>query len=417
MTQPPTNQSSVNHSGGERGQAEAIFDCRDWLRPEVLALEAYHPIQPFEVLSARLGIPAEAIVKLDANENPYGPAPEVAEALAEYGYLHIYPDPQQSELRHALSEYCGAPAANILPSHGADEMLDYLCRLFLQPGDAIINCPPTFGMYRFDAQLTGATIIDVWRRADYSLDVEAIIETVHRSLSADGGALNTGSTDNAAIGNAGTQNPATGGRLKLLFLTSPNNPTGNLLSDDELAQLLALPLMVVVDEAYIEFAETASRAQWVLRHDNLVVLRTFSKAAGIAGLRLGYGICPDWLMEQLWKFKQPYNVNVAASVAGLASLGNMERIRHIVQLLRQERERMFSGLHGISYLRPVPSHANFVLCRVEGRDALELKQALEREGILVRHYQSKGLENCIRISVGRPEQTDRLLTVLRALDL
>ncbi len=132
------------------------FKPSSLLRPEVLDLEEYTPIQPFEVLSRRLGIPAEKIVKLDANENPYGPLPGVAEALAEYPFYHIYPDPQQTELREALSRFVGVPAAHILPTHGADEMLDYLCRLFLQPGDAIINCPPTFGMYSFDAGLAVA---------------------------------------------------------------------------------------------------------------------------------------------------------------------------------------------------------------------------------------------------------------------
>ncbi|MEX1020174.1 MAG: histidinol-phosphate transaminase [Litorilinea sp.] len=369
---------------------------QSWLRPEILALEPYHPIQPFEVLSARLGLDPTQIVKLDANENPYGPVPEVAEALAEYPYFHIYPDPQQTELRQALSEYCGAPTANILPSHGADEMLDYLCRMFIEPGDGIINCPPTFGMYKFDAQLVGAQVVEVWRRPDYSLDIEAIRQAVIAPR-VDGDEPHTG-------------------RLKLLFITAPNNPTGNLVTDEELLALLDLPILVVLDEAYVEFAQMTSRTSWVLSHENLVVLRTFSKAAGIAGLRLGYGICPDWLMEQLWKFKQPYNVNVAATVAGLASLRNMERLRHVVQLLRQERDRLYALLHSVSYLRPYPSHANFVLCHVEGRDALKLKQELETQGVLVRHYQSKGLENCIRISVGRPEQTDRLMAVLHSLD-
>lgn len=393
--QPPITDGNLAPGGRQETHPQA------WLRPEVLALEPYHPIQPFEVLSARLGLAPSAIVKLDANENPYGPVPEVAEALAEYPYLHIYPDPQQTELRQALSDYCGAPAENILPCHGADEMLDYLCRMFLQPGDGIINCPPTFGMYRFDAQLVGAHVVDVWRKEDFSLDIEAIARTV----------LNP---PPLPAGHGGKDGET--GQLKLLFITAPNNPTGNLLSDHELHALLDLPIMVVLDEAYVEFAQMASRTSWVQSHDNLVVLRTFSKAAGIAGLRLGYGVCPAWLMEQLWKFKQPYNVNVAATVAGLASLRNIERLRHVVQLLRQERDRLYGLLHSVGYLYPYPSHANFVLCHVVGRDALALKQALEREGVLVRHYQSKGLENCIRISVGRPEQTDRLMEVLRKLD-
>ena len=130
------------------------------------------------MLSKRLGLPAERIVKLDANENPYGPLPAVLEAIAEYNYYHIYPDPQQTELREALAASIGVPAANILPSHGADELLDYLCRLCLRPGDAIVDCPPTFGMYSFDAQLAGAQVIEVWRKADFAVDVAGIEQAV-----------------------------------------------------------------------------------------------------------------------------------------------------------------------------------------------------------------------------------------------
>ena len=367
------------------------FDVRALLRPELSALEEYTPILPFEVLSRRLGIPPEQIVKLDANENPYGPLPAVLEALATYRYYHIYPDPQQEELRAALAGFTGVDAAHILPTHGADEMLDYLCRLLLAPGDTIIDCPPTFGMYRFDAQLEGGRVIEVWRRPDYSVDVESIEAVVQAGME------------------AGTCKP------KLLFLTSPNNPTGNWLADDDLRRLLALPLLVVLDEAYVEFADFASRASWVLEHDNLVVLRTFSKAAGIAGLRLGYGICPVWLMALLWQFKQPYNVNVAAAVAGIASLRHVEQIQAVVGRLKTERARLLACLSQIPYLRAHPSQANFVICDVLGRDAKELKLGLERQGILVRHYNKVGLSNCIRISVGRPDQTDRLLDALRAL--
>jgi histidinol-phosphate aminotransferase len=203
---------------------------------------------------------------------------------------------------------------------------------------------------------------------------------------------------------------------KLLFLTSPNNPTGNWLSAADLTRLLQLPLLVVLDEAYVEFADHPSRAGWVLRHDNLVVLRTFSKAAGIAGLRLGYGICPAWLIALLWQFKQPYNVNVAAAVAGLASLRHVEQIDDVVAKLKAERARLIAALVAdVAYLRPHPSQANFILCDVVDRSARELKLALEQRGILVRHYDKPGLQNCIRISVGRPEQTDRLLDELRRL--
>ncbi len=358
------------------------------LRPEIADLEEYTPIQPFEVLSRRLGIPVERIVKLDANENPYGPLPVVAEALAEYPFYHIYPDPQQAELREALSSFVGVPDDNILPTHGADEMLDYLCRLFLAPGDTILNCPPTFGMYSFDAGLVGGKTLEVWRKPDHAVDVAAIEQAINEHEAAN---------------------------VKLLFLTSPNNPSGNWLADEDLRRLLALPVMVVLDEAYVEFADHPSRADWVLQYDNLVILRTFSKAAGIAGLRLGYGICPNWLMTQLWKFKQPYNVNVAASVAGLASLRYVDQIMAVVGKLKDERNRLFALLKTIPYLRPYPTQANFILCDVVERDAKQLKQGLEQRGILVRHYNKPGLQNCIRISVGRPEQTERLMDVLGEL--
>ena len=359
-------------------------DFRALLNPHLAELEEYAPIEPFEVLSARLEIPAERIVKLDANENPYGPLPAVTETLARYPYFHIYPDPAQSELRDALGAFIGVPAAHILPGHGADELLDCLCRMFLAPGDAVINTPPTFGMYSFDARLAGAKVVDVPRNDDFSVDVEAIAAAVETH------------------------------RPKLLFLTSPNNPSGNWLDDGAFERLFALPVVAVLDEAYVEFADHPSRAGRVLDCDNLVVLRTFSKAAGIAGLRLGYGVFPQWLMRELWKFKQPYNVNAAASVAGIASLRNADQIEAAVEKIKAERSRLYALLETLSGIEAIPgSQGNFILCRVVRRDARDLKLALERIGILVRHYDKRGLENCIRISVGRPEHTDVLLGALR----
>ncbi len=370
------------------------------LRPHIADMEGYTPILPFEVLSRQLGRAPEEIVKLDANENPYGPAAAVREALAAYPFFHIYPDPEQRELRAALAEYTGVPPDNILPGHGADELIDLLCRLTLGPGDAVVDCPPTFGMYSFDAGIAGAAVTLVWRRADFSVDCEGISEAI-------------------TIGAHRGERPLvpTIGVPKLLFLTSPNNPDGNLLPFDTLLRLLRLPVLVIVDEAYIEFAGLEfSVAHWVLEHDNLIVLRTFSKWAGIAGLRLGYGIFPTWLMPALWKAKQPYNVNVAATVAGLASLNHRAEIQPTVEALIRERERLQRELGRVPFLQPYPSRANFVLCRVVGRDAAGLKAELAVQGILVRHYAKPGLENCIRVSVGKPEQTDALLAALRQVD-
>ncbi len=364
-----------------------MTDLSSLIRPDIARMAAYTPVKPFEALSREMGRNPADIIKLDANENPYGPAPAVAKALQAYPWYHIYPDPQQTDLRTALADYVGVPADYILPGHGADELIDYLCRVLLQPGDAVINCPPTFGMYDFDAHLSFGRVIEAPRRPDFSLDVDAIEQAVARAQ----------------------------GRAKLLFLTSPNNPDGGLIRPEVLERLLALPLLVVLDEAYIEFADATSMAPRVPDTPNLVVLRTFSKWAGLAGLRLGYGIFPLPLMEALWKFKQPYNVNVAATVAGLASLKDVDMLRTRVTLLKKERDRLYNALQELPYLQPLPSQANFVLNRVTERSAAELHQQLFRQGILVRYYDKPGLRNFIRISAGKPAQTDQLLAVLRQL--
>ncbi len=206
-------------------------------------------------------------------------------------------------------------------------------------------------MYSFDGELNAARVIEVPRKADFSLDMPAIREAVK------------------------TQRP------KLLFLASPNNPDGSLLSQQEIDELLSLDVLVILDEAYIEFADdnlgrTLSRIREVPERENLVVLRTFSKWAGLAGLRLGYGAFPKWLMPTLWKAKQPYNVNVAASVAAQVSLEHVDELKKYIDLLKLERERMYEDLHDVPYLKPYPTRSNFILCQVIDKDAQQLKKDL-----------------------------------------
>jgi histidinol-phosphate aminotransferase len=192
-----------------------------------------------------------------------------------------------------------------------------------------------------------------------------------------------------------------------------------MVSDGDLETLLTLPLLVVLDEAYIEFAEAgglSSRLLWAVEHDNLVVLRTFSKLAGLAGLRVGYGVFPEWLLPHLWKIKQPYNVNVAASTAAIASLEDPEWMQEKVRQIVAERERMVKALSQFPFLRPYPSNSNFVLFQVHGRSAAHLKRALELKGVLVRYFDKPGLDNCIRITAGRPEDTDRLVEALNSIN-
>jgi histidinol-phosphate aminotransferase len=380
------------------------MDLTSLIRPDIASMEAYTPIVPFDVLSARLGRAPRDLIKLDANENPYGPSPNVLEALAHLPYPHIYPDPESTALRAALARDTGLPMENLLAGAGADELIDLVMRLFLRPGDAIIDCPPTFGMYSFDAAINMARILRFPRRPDFSVNAAAIESYFASPPSPD-------AQRSEASGEGGR-----GSEVKLLFLTSPNNPDGSIISDADLRRLLALPSGIVLDEAYIEFHGLEhSRMKWVLDYDNLMVLRTFSKRAGLAGMRVGYGAFPSALMPHLWKIKQPYNVSVAASAAAIAALSDSEYLARVVGLLTAERDRLLQLLLAIPYLHPYPSRANFILCRVVGRDALELKRALERKGILVRYFNKPGLTDCIRISVGKPEHTDALVTALQEL--
>ncbi len=354
------------------------------LPAHITSLPPYTPIEPFDVLSERVGRAPDQIIKLDANENPYGMSPRAREALASLAYGHIYPDPESRALRAALSRFTGAPAENLLPGSGADELIDLIMRVTLSPGDAILNCPPTFGMYAFDADLNNARVINIPRKADFSLDMDGILEA------------------------AGKFSP------KLIFVTSPNNPDGSLLPPPVLQKLLTLPTLIVLDEAYIEFSGVPSQITNVPNYQNLIVLRTFSKLAGLAGLRVGYGAFPTWLMSTLWKAKQPYNINVAASAAAIASLDDPEYLDWTVKTLVAERNRLFDGLSRLPWLSPYPSSANFLLCRVAPEvDAAQLKADLaQNHGIFIRYFNKPGLTDCIRISVGKPEQTDALLKAL-----
>lgn len=359
---------------------------KNLIRSDIADMAPYTPIVPFDVLSQRLGIPAEDIIKLDANENPYGPSPHIYSALADETYYHIYPDPDSTSLREALSQYTGIDSTHIVAGQGADELIDLVIRLFITPGDAVINCPPTFGMYRFDTELNGGEIIDVERKADFSLDTEEVVKIATNSKN-----------------------------TKILFITSPNNPDGSILSDACLRLLLQLPLIVVLDEAYIEFAGD-SRVDWVLEYENLIVLRTFSKWAGLAGLRVGYGVFPSWIISHLLKIKQPYNVNVAGAVAALASLSDVDQLWDNVRKIVAERERLYLALQAFDFLEPYPSEANFILSRVIGRDAAGLKTVLSERGILIRYFNTPRLRDHVRISVGKPAHTSALLNVLSTLE-
>ena len=410
------------------------FNVESLVRDELQRMEPYAPILPYEVLARQLGRDPSEIIKLDANENPYGVCPAVRNAVAAAPFPHIYPDPESRELREALAAFTGVPASRLLVGHGADELIDLIFRLVIRANhqDTVVNAPPTFGMYQFDADLNAAKVVSVWRKADDGFrfpteQVEAYFAEI------------------AAARERGVDQSYP----RIVFVTCPNNPDGSRISDSDLRRLLRLPTLVVLDEAYIEFAdseeerhpdasggsetratvtEPPTRIRWVLEYQNLIVLRTFSKWAALAGLRVGYGAFPEALLPHLWKIKQPYNVNVAGQVAALEALCQRDLLFQQVSWMKAERERLYQILQApqFAWLHPYPSQSNFVLCRVRSDDALcngsrrkvasarALRDFLRDRGILIRYYDSKGLTDCIRISMGTPAQMDRLYEVLEA---
>eukprot|EP00205_Picochlorum_sp_RCC944_P005288 CAMPEP_0182617602 /NCGR_PEP_ID=MMETSP1330-20130603/42497_1 /TAXON_ID=464278 /ORGANISM="Picochlorum sp., Strain RCC944" /LENGTH=379 /DNA_ID=CAMNT_0024837737 /DNA_START=297 /DNA_END=1436 /DNA_ORIENTATION=- len=360
----------------------------DFVRSHLKTLAPYTPIEPFEVLSTKLGRAPEDIVKLDANENPYGPPPEVLEALGSMKFPNIYPDPECRRLRGMLAEYVGVPMENLLVGCGADELIDLLMRCVLEPGDVIIDTPPTFTMYAFDADVNAAKTVEVPRLEGFRIDIDSVCKAVLEH------------------------------KAKIVFVTSPNNPDGSVITDEDLKKLLDLPCLVVLDEAYIEFAEAESRSSWVLERENMIVFRTFSKSAGLAGLRVGYGIFPSEMVTYLWRAKQPYNVSAAAEVAACTALENVDYMNTIRDTLVKERGALMAKLESISFLEPFESQSNFILCKVsKGMEAQVVKERLQNDhGVMVRHYNKPLLKGYIRISVGTPQQTETLMTALTAID-
>ena len=361
---------------------------RNLMRPDLLHLAGYTPVVPVERLVAEAGGSSGVAltpIKLDANENPYGPSPRVLQAISESEALHTYPDAEQRTLRAALAEYAGLATENIIVGNGSDEVLDMIIRLLLEPSDKVLSCIPTFGMYKFLTDVAGGQLIELQRTPDYGIDLEAI-------------------------------KAATDERTKLIFLASPNNPTGNSVPREKVITLLEMGLYVVIDEAYFEFAGHTV-ADLVNNYENLMVVRTFSKWAGLAGVRIGYAIVSPEVCAYLNQIKQPYNISVFAQIAALESLRDREYLMRNVQALVKERARLFDFLQGLDYLSPVPSEGNYILCNVIRGNGEQVFNLLKQRNIFVRYYDRPNLKNCFRISVGKPEETDRLVDALAEIGL
>jgi len=353
------------------------------IRPDLVTFSGYTASTSPETLTGKVEVPVESIIKLDANENPYGCSPRVNQALATCSYLNIYPDDGQTRLRKLLEEYTSIDAGHIVAGSGSNQLIDLVLRLLITNGDEVINCVPTFGIYSFSTKLCGGALVEVPRDENFAVNVAAVKAAINK-------------------------------RTKMVFLANPNSPTGNITPQKDILEILDTGVPVLVDEAYYEFSgETV--APLVSQYENLMVLRTFSKWAGLAGLRVGYGLFPPKIADYLLRTKIPYNVNVAALVAVQESLKDLDYLLGRVRAIVAERERLFGELKKVKFLRPFPSQANFIFCSVLNGKASEIQQELQNKGILVRYFALPLLSNSIRISVGKPEHTDALIKALHEI--
>lgn len=323
-------------------------------------------------IAKKYGIAPERIVKLGSNENPYGPSPRVREAIAS-APLNLYPETE--ELISAFASYTGFPEREILIGTGMDGVIDTLARLFLEDGYRSLILTPTFSFYEIVTTICGAESVFMRRGAKPGLP-------------------------------PGFLEAATDPRVRMVFICSPNNPTGGVIDETELCSVLnATDATIFLDEAYIDFAEK-SLVELVRRYDNLVVGRTMSKAFGLAGLRLGYAVAPEWISDQYRRTAPPFfGVTTASAAAGVAALEDLDHMRQSVRMIRRERDRLVRKIPGAG-----SPQGNFIYLDTAEPSAVVAEKMLQR-GVIIRDCRSfrDAGDNHIRVTVGTPDQNDRFM--------
>jgi histidinol-phosphate aminotransferase len=344
-----------------------------------------------EIAEYKPGKLIKGAIKLSSNENPLGPSPEVVRAVAEAletGELNlsIYPWARNEEaLKDEIARYVDVDTSKIVIGAGIDGVMDTIAKIFLDKGDEAIIPIPTFSLYESLVKIAGATAVYLPRNPDANYGIPAL--------------------DIIAASNDKT---------RMIFLASPNNPTGNRITGDDVRTLAeSVPkAMIAVDEAYVEFAKK-SLVKVVNDYENVLVLRTFSKAFGLAGLRVGYGIVPEWVVSIYKKVSLPFTVNSVALIAAVAALKDKEHLRKSIELVKEGRPYLIENLQGL--FRVYLSQANFVLVDVAPKTSAEVATALEKKGITVRDCSSfRGAgDSLIRISVGTQEQNEKVVKALK----
>lgn len=341
--------------------------------PQLAGLEPYDPKY----------LPASAM--LSANENPHDVEQELRHEVmraVKRVPLNRYPDPLANDLRDLIAEANGLDREQVLVGNGGDELLFNLALAWGGPGRTFLNMPPTFSVYEANARLTNTAVVDVPRGADFRIDEEAVLARIAQ------------------------------GDIDYAIVTSPNNPTGELAREAFILELLeSTDALVMVDEAYFEFSRQTMRPS-LAAHKNLVILRTFSKAFSLAGVRMGYLLGDADVIREFVKVRQPYSVDAVSQAMARVVYERRATFEPGIRRIIEERERLVDGLKRIPGVKPFPSDANYVLLRLAG--AAKIWEMLYSRGVLVRDFShSPLLENCLRVSVGTPEENDAFLGALR----
>ncbi|MEO6548791.1 MAG: histidinol-phosphate transaminase [Ferruginibacter sp.] len=347
------------------------------LPPEIMSLvrDNIKKLTPYS--TARHEFTGKATVLLDANENAYGSPLE--------DNFNRYPDPLQWQLKFAIAKIKGVPAENIFIGNGSDEVIDLAYRIFCNPSkDNVIICPPTYGMYEVSANINDVFIKKVSLTTEFQLDVAGILDAVDANT-------------------------------KLLFICSPNNPTANNMNRQDVELLLNnFPGIVLIDEAYINFSKQKTFIQELTEYPNLIVMQTLSKAWGLAALRLGLAYASMDIIDLFNKVKPPYNINEASQELALEALQHTEQVNAWIKEVVSQKDLLSEKLLGLSFVEKIfLSDANFILIKV--KDANALYAYLAKNEIVVRNRSREPLcENCLRITIGTPDENQHLLKVIKA---
>ncbi|MCX6730657.1 MAG: histidinol-phosphate transaminase [Candidatus Roizmanbacteria bacterium] len=350
------------------------------IRKDLKNWQEYIPVQSAERISLDKKIEIDQIDKLDAGENVYGPSPRVQKKLFQFKGYQFYPDPEYCQLRKEISRYAKVKEQQVFVSNGADEIIDLILRLILNVGDEVIDCLPTFSSYSLSTILNRGVLKVIKRKKDFSIDEDMIIRAITK-------------------------------KTKVIFICNPNNPTGTITSIGNIQKILKKDVLVCIDEAYIEFGGE-SVVSLLDNYSNLVVIRSFSKWAGIAGLRLGYGLMDERLVGELMKIKPPYNVNYAAVIAGIAALQDSTYRKETVKTIINERNKMEKQITALDSYVVFPSSGNFIYVQTTKKQLENIKKECKRRNVSLRFYD---LQNggAIRITVGTPIQNRGIVNILK----